>query len=42
MSNQIEYFNIPLPNCLALKIFTHRHSLAVNFRAVVQVLNREL
>ena len=42
MPDKVKYFHVALPDGLSLENFMHWHALAVNRRAVVQVLNREL
>ena len=42
MPGEIENFNVAFPHGLSLKDFMHRHGVAMNRRAVVQVLDREL
>jgi hypothetical protein len=42
MAGQIENLNVALPERFAAKHFMHWHSLSVNCRAVMQVLNRQL
>ena len=42
MARQVENLNITFPDGLPVEYLMHWHALAVNRRAVVQVLNREL